>query len=210
MNYRLRLHFAKGYIAHPYWPERERLITIQKESGMKRLRSEAKAKQALDTYLRDRGMSMDDYRALEKAADRPFYTANGGSEIIIPAHHLYGCLVQGCDAAPASSRLAKTDQIRTVLTPSDLHTGKQKEDGVWERFVVVTAGTGAKLSNQRALRSNPYIEDFDATGTIEVFGDHDRKKVHDFLAFVGREVGVGASRKLGWGRFTVEELAADA
>jgi hypothetical protein len=29
-------------------------------------------------------------------------------------------------------------------------------------------------------------------------------RVRDFIAYAGREVGIGASRKMGWGRFTVQ------
>jgi hypothetical protein len=196
--------FTKGYIAHPYTPAMERVINIEKESGMRRVRSSEKAARALADYLASRDMTQDDYLHLKEEASKPFYMNKSG-EIIISAHQLNGMLAQGCQLATASIRLARAEQIRSLLTVSDWETGKSKPDGVWERFVVVTGGPGGKLSNQRALRSNPYIQDFTATGWIEFSEDVlDQEKVQRFFVFCGRDVGVGASRKLGWGRFEVE------
>lgn len=61
-----------------------------------------------------------------------------------------------------------------------------------------------KASNQRSLRSNAFIRDFEATGTIEVDADMvEPKAVVELLRFAGRAVGIGASRKMGWGRFKI-------
>lgn len=90
---------------------------------------------------------------------------------------------------------------------SDFATAKTQADGTWERFAVVSAGTGQKLSNQRALRSNPYIEDFGAEGSITLAPEYVRPEtLRAALAWAGQAVGLGASRKMGWGRFTVEEF----
>jgi hypothetical protein len=79
-----------------------------------------------------------------------------------------------------------------------------KADGVFERFVTVTSGTGAKLSNQRALRSNEYIANFQSDMALSFSEDIVApERVRKFWEFVGRDIGVGASRKLGWGRFEV-------
>ena len=196
------LHFEKGYIAHPYWPELEKLINIQKESGTKRARSEARRLQALKDYLAAKGMTLAEYEALEKLAARPFYT-NAAGAILVPAHQPYGCLAQACDLGTAAVRLTTLDQLRTVLTLTDFVTDRVKADGAWERFVVVTSGAGGKLSNQRALRRNEYIADFAAEGTVRVLDSVDPARLLRFLEYAGREIGVGASRKLGWGRFTV-------
>ena len=75
---------------------------------------------------------------------------------------------------------------------------------MWEHFVVVTAGTGAKLSNQRGLRRSPYIQNFDGELTVEFNDTLVRpERVRQFIEFTGRDVGVGASRKMRWGRFEV-------
>lgn len=214
------LRFEQGYIAHPYWPELEKLINIQKESGTKRARSEANRTKALSDYLHRIGLTNEQYVALEQQALRPFYTAadvertsfgryklngHGADEIVIPPSHVYGCLAQASDMARSSIRIASRDQLRSLITvDAPIYTGKTEPDGVWERFAVVTAGTGAKLSNQRALRRNPYISQFEGELTLSFDAHHvDPAKVRDFLAYAGREVGIGASRRMGWGRFDV-------
>lgn len=206
------LTFTKGYIAHPYWPELERKINIEKESGMRRTRSAEKSTKTLRDYLAAHDMDMRDYEKLAERAERPFYTArdlddaNGHdpAEIVIPAHQMYGALAQACSVASSSLRIASVENLRTVLKVGDVFTGKSKADGSWDRFVVVKAGAGQKLSNQRALRSNAYLGPFSATLDLHFSEDVlQRQRVCDFIGFVGREIGVGASRKLGWGRFTV-------
>lgn len=203
MNIKIGLKFVKGYIASPYWPELQKLIDIQKSSGMKRARSDDKRDKALKSFLDSQKMSMEEYRSLEKSAARPFYMS--GNEIVIPAHHLYGMCAQGCDLAPSNIRISSPEQVRTLITISDFSTGKKKLDGIWERFVVVKTGTGQTLSNQRGLRSDAYIENFEAHGTLRIVNDEMEKRVRQFFDWVGREIGVGASRKLGWGRFVVSK-----
>ncbi len=206
MELTVTLHFEKGYIANPYWPELEKLINIQKMSGLKRSRSEDKSKKTLEAWLRSHDMTADDYRALEAQAARAFYTVNGaGSEILIPAHHLHGMIAQAVDMAPSSLRFCRKEQIRTMLEFSDFKTGKTAQDGVWERFVTVKSGTGQTLSNQRGLRSNPYIANFDARGGVHLVDAEIKGKFLDLLRYAGREIGVGASRKMGWGRFEVQD-----
>jgi len=201
----LELHFAKGYIAHPYWPELEKVINIEKESGTRRARSEANRARALEDYLKKVGLTLDKFNKLKIAAARPFYTNGRDGEIIIPEHQIYGMLAAAADEARSGVRIASRDQIRSAIqVMGPMHTGKTKADGCFERFAVVTAGTGAKLSNQRALRQNDYISDF--SGTLTMSFDPamvDPKRLRDFIAYAGREIGIGASRKLGWGRFSI-------
>lgn len=191
-----------GYIASPYWPEMYRLIEITKLSGANRIRSEKKRREALEEHLRSVGITFADYEALERASQRPFYTRNGGPEIIIPGDKILSCLVSASDEAPSKLRI---DSIRTVIRASDFTTGKTAADGVWERFAVVKTGSGKTLSNQRGFRTNQYIKNFIAEGTL----DYDPEMVKPaavvaLLEFAGRIKGIGASRKMGWGRFTVE------
>ena len=52
LTYKIAARFDKGYIADPYWPERERVINIDKQSGMSRARSSAnRPNAAIDTKL---------------------------------------------------------------------------------------------------------------------------------------------------------------
>ena len=145
-------------------------------------------------------MSLKDFETLEKAAKVPFYY-NADGYIIIPTNSVFACLANANSEAPARLRI---DNLRSALTMSDFVTTKKKEDGWWERFAVVKSGTGQTLSNQRGLRRNAYIKNFSATGTIEM----DEKMVKpsdlmELLNFAGRVIGIGASRKQGYGRFIV-------
>lgn len=196
MRITVTLHFAKGYIGNPYWPEQERVITIRKQSGVDRVRSEAKRAQTLKAWLDAHNMTLDDFRDLEAKAARPFYTADDG-EIVIPAHHMHGFMASAAALAPAAIRLAKPEQVRTLAEWEDLRTGKHKPDDKWERFV------RNPLTNQRRLQVNDFIADVTATGTLRLVNDDTQKKAREFIAFGGTEVGVGAARKMGWGRFTI-------
>jgi hypothetical protein len=206
----LTLHFAQGYIADPYVPAREELINIQKASGMNRSRSEAKRKQALEEYLRRQNMDMDDYQALEARATIPWYR-DEHNEIVIPSHQFYGCLIEGAKNLSASQRPCDPNNLRHVIALSALTTGKKHQDGVYERLVMPKSGTGQPLSNQRALRKNPYIADFDAHGTLRFFVSDipEPQRLIDFVAYCGQRIGVGASRKMGYGRFVITDTQID-
>ena len=197
------LHVARGYIADPYYPEREEVINIQKSSGMNRAKSEAKREQNLREYLLRLGMTPEEYAALVVRANRPWY--KNADEIIIPAHQLYGCFIQSAVMLSASQRPCDPNNFRHLIEVSDFATGKTKEDGVFERLVMPKSGTGQPLSNQRALRRNPYISNFDAHGTLTFYKSdfEEFKAIADFVGYAGQRIGVGASRKMGYGRFTV-------
>lgn len=196
----LTLHFGQpGYIEHPYWPEMYQLIEIDKKSGINRARTEANRRRALQAYLEAADMTLAGYEALRIQAQRPFHFRNGGP-IYIPREKILACLVNASDVAAAKLRIPN---LRTAVRATDFTTTKTQPDGVWERFAVVTMGTGAKASNQRGLRRNDYLCDFDASGNIEVEPDMvEPRAVVDLLAFAGRSVGIGACRGMGWGRFT--------
>lgn len=192
----------KGYIENPYWPEMFRLIEIQKQSGVNRARTEANRRRALEEHLRSISMTFEQYQQLERDANRPFHT-NGDGSVVILSDKILACLVNANDVGPSKIRI---NNLRVALRPTDFKTPKKQPDGIWERFAVVTSGTGGKLSNQRGLRRSSFIRDFTATGQI----DHDPEMVKPeavlaLLRYAGLYVGVGASRKMGWGRFEVKE-----
>lgn len=195
----ITLHLA-NYIAEPYTPERYRRIEIQKQSGMDRARSDAKRRQALEQHLRCLGMTLADWDALCKQSEIPFFTDAAGS-IMIPADRMAALVANADDVAPAKLRIPNCRTLRW----SDFVTDKKLPDcKTWTRFVIPKRN-GVALSNQRGIRESKYIEDATATGTVE----HDAELVRPdsitrLLEFAGREVGLGASRKVGWGRFTVE------
>ena len=203
------LSFPGRYIAEPYWPEMARLIDIQKESGVNRARSDASRRKTLDAYLSSHGMTLAEYEQLEKDARRPFHTDQSG-QIIIPGDRVASFAVCCCHQARSAQRPCPPDQMRSTFTFTDAETGKHQRDGVWERFAVVSSGTGAKLSNQRGLRQSSYIEHFDATGMVE-FDETFVKpsKLRDLFNWGGENVGIGASRKMGVGRFNVSSWRVD-
>ena len=201
MEYKL-IFDKPGYIAHPYWPEREQVVNIQKQSGMNRARSEDKRDAALRRYLEKMGMSMKDYQKLEQEASNEWYR-DDADNIIIPRHHLSGCLVQACKTSPAGTRFSQ-DQLRSLLQISDFVTDRKTADGVFKRFVLPTDGKGNPISNQRRLTKNEFIGGFQAVGTIDFDkSDVSEKAVRELLQYAGKYVGVGASRKMGYGRFKV-------
>lgn len=212
INLEINLH---SYIGHPYWPEMERLVNITKESGMSRARSSANRRKALEEYLRAENMTLAQYEELEKLANRPFYTDAEG-RIVVPARHVEGMLVTMCNTARAANKPCPADMVRTVLRPTMWQTELRPDDALmWERYAVVTSGTGAKLSNQRGLRRNQYVgahppadcvptKEVIAVGNLDLNEEMVKPEVlHKTLQWAGEWVGIGASRKMGWGRFEV-------
>jgi len=211
-----------SYIAHPYWPERERVINITKESGLNRARSAQNRRKALEEYLRGEGMTLADYDALVEAADRQFYVDDAGC-VVIPKRHVDGMLVATCDKIRSAGKPCPPDMVRTVLRASGWQTTLTPDDaGWWTRYAVVSAGTGARLSNQRALRRNAYLgaeppsevdarKPIEATGTLDINPEMVRPEVlRKALDWAGEWIGIGASRKMGWGRFTVTSFDSEA
>lgn len=201
-----------SYIGHPYWPERERVINIVKESGMSRARSTANRRSALEQYLKSAGMTLAQFEELQARADEPFY--RDGEWISVPEIHVTSMMVNTAMTIRAAGRAVAPEKLRSLVQVSAWRTDRRDADGIWERFAVVTSGTGAKLSNQRALRSNPYIgtppgqleggQAAKARGRLMMDPSMVKPSVMlDMLRYAGTDVGIGASRKMGWGRFDV-------
>jgi hypothetical protein len=209
----------QSYIAHPYWPEREQVINITKESGMQRARSDANRRKALEEYLRSKNMTVADWDALNVLADRQFYTNGDETTIVVPKKHVISMLVSVCTQARAAFKPCAPDVARIALRASEWKTNVTIHDAhSWERFAVVSSGTGAKLSNQRGYRKNLFVganpPDGEptipvvCTGTIEIDEEMVKPDVlQNALDWGGIFVGIGASRKMGWGRWNVEEFS---
>lgn len=204
-----------SYIGQPYWPEMDRLVTIVKESGMNRARTTANRNASLEQYLKNHDMTLADYEALEVLATRPFHLEavhNGDRpHIIVPKIQVNGMLVAATDMIRSAGKPCPPDQVRTVIRATPWTTDRFEPDGMWERYAVVSSGTGAKLSNQRGLRRNQFIgrNPIEETGTVAAAHgslevDPDMVKpdvVEKLLRWAGTNVGIGASRKMGFGRF---------
>lgn len=210
LTYELALRFVSPFVAHPYWPEMYEMIEITKKSGMNRAKSDANRRKALEEYLRANQMTLADFDRLKAASERPFHTDAAGG-IIIPRDSVMAFLVAANDEARAAFRACPPDQVWTRMDASPLATGKSAPDGIWRRFATVTLGTGAKASNQRGLRENAYIEHFTATGTLR-FDEQtvDPAALENLIRWGGQFVGIGASRKMGRGRFELARFAAAA
>lgn len=205
LTFRVVLSMVR-YIADPYWPEQERLITIRKQSGVDRVRSEDKRDLALSTFLKKIGMTTDEHKALEKRAKEPWYRMVRGEEtspIIIPARQMSGMLVHAAHSAPAGSRVPE-DNLRSLIRTTDFVTNRKKADGVFSRYVLPKDGKGNPISNQRRFMEDEYIENFKAEGSV-TFPDHMKpENVKNLVAYAINVVGVGACRKMDYGRGDLE------
>ncbi|MGH2595809.1 MAG: hypothetical protein ACRDH7_07575 [Actinomycetota bacterium] len=202
----------KSFIGHPYWPEMNDLVNITKESGMSRARSSANRRKALEEHLKTIGMTLADYDALELKANEPFHV-DGEGNVLLPKPNVEAMLVATCDTIRAAGRPCPPDMVRTVLRASGWTTDCPASAAlVWERYAVVSSGTGAKLSNQRGLRRNQYVgaeppigeptQKVIASGTIDPNPEMVRPDVlKRAIEYAGEWIGIGASRKMGWGRF---------
>lgn len=208
LTFDVSLRFTTPYVAHPYWPEMYQVIEITKKSGMNRAKSDANRRKALEEYLRANNMTLADFEALEAASKRPFHTTTDG-EIIIPRESLMAFLVAANDEARAAFKACPPEQVWTRIASTELRTGKRQPDGMWKRFATVNLGTGAKASNQRGLRENAYIADFTATGSLSIDEETvDPKTLQNLITWAGQFVGIGASRKMGKGRFDLARFEA--
>lgn len=199
------------YIAHPYWPETNDVIDIQKKSGMNRVKSDEKREKALKGYLDSIGLTLTDYERLIERSKRQWYRADNDDQkslIVIPRHHVSACLVETSKTAPASVRgKYKPDSLRHHIQISNFDTDRSTKDGVFQRYVKL------ETSNQRSLQCNELIginpmtgegKPFVAKGRFFVEPDtmkpQQLEALKRFVSHALQETGIGASRKMGCGR----------
>jgi len=186
-----------NYIGHPYWPERETLITIKKDSGEARQKSDEKRALAITTQLKKVGMTKEEYEQLILKANRQWYRKDNddpNSEIIIPRHHIAGACVQTIGVSPKALRGGyDKDNFRSLVQISDFTTGKTQSDGIFDRYV-------KRDGNMRAHEVNDYIEDFTAEGTLKMFDTEKPDVLQRLFEHTIEITGTGACRKMGYGR----------
>jgi hypothetical protein len=195
-----------SYIGHPYWPERDLCIDIEKKSGVNRQKSEDKRRAALEAECKSRGMTYDDYLAAKEKAAEPWYR-NGSRKIIIPRHQMAGALVQAIGSVPAKVRGKFTkDNFRALVQIGDFETDREESDGTFSRFVKLDA------SNQRSHQTNDYIGVYldqgtpvTAVGQITIVDEKSIDTVHGLFEKAITDIGVGAARKMGFGRGLIAE-----
>ena len=193
----------QNYIAHPFWPARNLCIDIEKKSGVNRQKSEEKRRAALEAECGKRDMSYDDYLAAREQAAEQWYRENGpGSAIVIPRHQLAGALVQTIAGAPKALRGPfDKDNFRAFVQLGDFLTDRERSDGTFSRFVKLEG------SNQRSWQENDYIgryldkgEAFQAEGVVTIADDKTAATVKALLEKAVQSIGLGAARKMGFGR----------
>src|SRR5262245_46923933 len=112
-----------NYIGHPYLAELERVITIQRDSGMNRARSAENRAKALNQHLEAEGMTIDDYERLVEISKEQWIT-NARGHIVITPHQFGGMLAQAAKLAKAANRLASRDSIRALVRTSAFETDR--------------------------------------------------------------------------------------
>lgn len=190
----------KNYIAHPFWPERNRCIEIEKKSGVNRQKSDEKRVAALKAECTRQGVTYEQYLELRvKAADQ-WYRRDG--RVIIPRHQVAGGIVQAIASSPKALRGPfDKDNFRAMVAIGDFTTDRSQADGVFGRFVKLES------SNQRSWQENEYVgqyldngEPLTAEGTIDIHDARNADTVKALLSAVLERVGIGAARKMGFGR----------
>ena len=198
-----------SYIAHPYWPAKNRVIEIEKKSGVNRQKSEEKREAALKAECERQGTTLEAYRADKIAGAQHWYREPQQPDgiIYIPRHQIHGGLVQVIGGAPKALRGPfDRDNFRALVDVSNFLTEHTSCSGIFGRF--------AKLegSNQRNYQENEFLgkhecvrankvmgEPFVATGRVTCDPKYAETVRALFTALV-ELVGLGAARKMGFGR----------
>jgi hypothetical protein len=100
------------------------------------------------------------------------------------------------------------DNFRALVQIGDLETDRKEKSGVFGRFVKLEG------SNQRSWQENEYIgqyldagEPFSARGVLSIPNGDDKTEqtVKSLFVATVKNIGVGAARKMGFGRGEVLE-----
>lgn len=190
-----------NYIAHPYWPARNTCIEIEKKSGVNRQKSDEKRVAALKAECERQGITYDRYLELRQEAAAQWYR-QPDRKIYIPRHQIAGAFVQTIGTAPKALRGPFTkDNFRALVQISDFQTELTEAAGVFSRFVKLES------SNQRSWQENEHLgaylekgSPFKAKGLFSLADGKHIATVKALLAAVVENVGIGASRKMGFGR----------
>lgn len=199
-----------GYICDAYTPAMGKLITITKKSGISRCRSEKTRKAALEAYLEKISMSLAEFRQLEADAKDSWDGHRVDKMLCITPERWLSHLSAVAYFQPRSQRFCDPDNVRTaVQCPKSLifAPGKVKEDGVFERLVQPKDGTGKPLSNERILAKSGYVRDVSCDIEMAVDTDFvEPEAIAQAMIWGGQRVGVGAARKMGFGRYRVTKF----
>lgn len=194
------------FISSPMTPELGQLIDIQKCSGQRFQKSEAKQKQAIDAECEKRGLTPAAYADLVKKANRKWNRRDENdftSPIVISSHQITAACVHTLMTIPKNARRGFTvEKFRSRAKFSDLLTQKTTHDELFQRFVRMDT------SNQKKFQSDEVILDFDAVGTVELHPERSIADLEAILTYVLRDNGVGSCRKMDYGRGNLVSLTA--
>ena len=193
-----------NYIAHPFWPARNAVIEIEKKSGVNRQKSEEKRVASLKAECARQAISYERYLELKKEAAEQWYR-RPDRRIYIPRHQIAGALVQTIGTAPKALRgMFDKNNFRALVQIGDMETQIIEPSGVFGRFVKLEG------SNQRSYQENEYIgqylekgEPFTAEGEVTMDDDKQIDTVKSLFRVAVEQIGIGAARKMGFGRGTV-------
>jgi hypothetical protein len=193
-----------NYIAHPFWPERNACIDIEKKSGVNRQKSDEKRVAALKAECGKQGITYDRYLELRPLAARQ-WSRRKDERIYIPRHQVAGGLVQTIGTAPKALRgMFDKDNFRALIQIGDFETALTEPTGIFGRFVKLDG------SNQRSWQENEYLghyldegEPFTATGVVSIDDPKQLHTVKSLFTETIERIGIGAARKMGFGRGVV-------
>ena len=201
VNVEVSLTFDK-YIAKPYWPEISSLINIGKDVHPKL--GDAKKAQAIVASCEKRGVTPEEYAQMLVKSKQPFYTIDGArdSEIVIPSRIWHAFINNTSQSAPKAIAKVESKGLTFIgihVADGFLRTGKTEADAQkFERFVKM------EESNERKWSVDYYIENFTATGVLQVDVDNiTPATLRKLFEFGGKYYGIGSARPQGYGRFTV-------
>lgn len=200
----------QSYIAHPYWPARNKVIEIQKKSGVNRQKSEEKREAALKAECARQGITFERYHELLVEAAEQWYRA-ADRKIMIPRHQLAGAIVETIGRSPKALRgMFDKQNFRALIQIGDFRTVLTEPSGIFRRFVKL------ETSNQRNWQENEYIgiyldvgKPFSATGKVSMADHRQEDAVKALLTKAVEDTGVGAARKMGFGRGRVLKWGAN-
>jgi hypothetical protein len=207
ITYKVTLRFPERFIGGPYTEALNDYIDFTKKSGINRAKSEAGRRKCVEEYLKSVNQTFAWFEQLEKDSVKQFHFDAAGNIYLSGEANVIPCIVNANAVCRPASKICEIGHERSAVKATDFVTNRTKEDGNWARTVVVTSGAGAKLSNQRAMRRNDYIENFTATGTLTVNDQFVKPEtLKKLLVLAGETVGMGSSRKMGHGRFIVDSF----
>ena len=165
-------------------------------------------------YFKIKGdaLVMDKFSGLEKKALSPEQEAEGRvyrteeGKAYLPARCIRAALRDSFVAAieRGKGRLAERTRVwpRIIVEPSELIITPQEYD-VWTRVVLIySKGRVARTE----YKSNPIFRDWTLEGYIVTTLKEPDHVIKERLEYAGRELGIGASRVLGYGRFKVVDF----